>query len=578
MLPRNLAARRPLLLAAPLLVALAGCGSGSAKPPAARPSPPPQEVPVTSPAPPAPGAPAGWQHDWVRGAVFYEVFVRSFADADGDGKGDLKGLTAKLDYLNDGDPATTTDLGIDALWLMPIFASPSYHGYDTVDYETINPDYGTGEDFDRLLREAHKRGIRVIVDLVLNHTSDQHPWFVDAKSAPTARHRDWYVWRADDPGWTQPWGNGHTWHAAGDAFYYGLFWGGMPDLNWRNPEVRAEMARIAEGWLRRGVDGFRLDASRHLVEDEGADGKGVLFDAPETHTVLQEFSSRVRAANPKALLVGENWTETPIIARYFGASVGGDPARGSDELPMSFNFPLASAIVGALKWEEAAGIAAKLEEMAELYPAWALDAPFLTNHDQIRLATELGGDPAHLRSAAAILLTLPGTPFLYYGEEIGLANGPGGKDEWKRTPMPWDGSAGGGFSTGKPWYGFAPGREAVNVAAETGDPASLLAHYRALVAARKASPALRLGRLELLTRGNVGSPTLAFLRRAPEETVLVVHNLKKEIVTAGPFLAGTKRLVPLFATVGAVPTATAGAEGWRIELPAGGSGVWRVEG
>ncbi|HEX6200432.1 MAG TPA: alpha-amylase family glycosyl hydrolase, partial [Thermoanaerobaculia bacterium] len=167
---------------------------------------------------------AQWRHDWARGAVFYEVFVRSFADSDGDGVGDLAGLTARLDYLNDGDPSGGSDLGVDALWLMPVFASPSYHGYDVTDYEAIEPDYGTLEDFERLLTEAHRRGVKVIVDLVVNHSSVEHPWFERACCSPRSPYRDWYVWRADDPGWTQPWGGDNpTWHRRGDEYYYGVF-------------------------------------------------------------------------------------------------------------------------------------------------------------------------------------------------------------------------------------------------------------------------------------------------------------------------------------------------------------------
>ncbi len=184
---------------------------------------PPPAAPTTAEATPpaeAPSQPVPWDHDWARGAVFYEVFVRSFADSNGDGVGDLEGLTAKLDYLNDGNPATESDLGVNALWLMPVFDSPSYHGYDVVNYEKIEPDYGTGEDFDRFLAEAHRRGIKVIVDFVMNHSSAQHPWFLDSASSPTSAHRDWYVWRAGDPGWTQPWGGSNrTWHEKNGAYY-----------------------------------------------------------------------------------------------------------------------------------------------------------------------------------------------------------------------------------------------------------------------------------------------------------------------------------------------------------------------
>lgn len=535
-------------LAAPLLVlALAACSV-----------PPPRALPTEAAEPVA-----AWDHDWARGAVFYEVFVRSFQDSNGDGIGDLPGLISRLDYLNDGNPATDTDLGVDALWLMPVFSSPSYHGYDTVDYEAIEPDYGTAADFQRLLDEAHRRGIRVIVDLVMNHSSAQHPWFVESAASPRSSYRDWYVWRADNPGWKQPFGSNNTWHEKNGAFYYGVFWGGMPDLNYSTPAVREEMKRVAALWLRRGVDGFRLDATRHLF----ANGPGDLQnDQPETHAFLQEFSAHVRSVAPRAVLVGENWTETPIIARYYA------------DLPMNFNFPLAKAIVDGVKEGEGAGIAGKLEEMAELYPAGALDAPFLTNHDQIRIATELSGDPAKLRSAAAVLLTLPGAPFLYYGEEVGLENGGReSRDELKRTPMPWDGSAdSAGFTTGTPWFAFAPGREEDNVAEQTGDPASLLSWYRRLIRARKGSEALRTGSTALLTPSNKSAPVLVYLRETGGERVLVAHNLSGGEAEAGPFDLPGRTAEPVFASNGAGAPAH-GADGWRVRLPAGASGAWRLK-
>jgi alpha-amylase len=529
---------------------------------------PPTPSPDMAAAAPRGGAAPQWKNEWARGAVFYEVFVRSFADSNGDGIGDLNGLTAKLDYLNDGDPATDGDLGVDALWLMPVFDSPSYHGYDTVDYERIEPDYGSGEDFDRFLAKAHRRGIRVIVDFVMNHSSSQHPWFLDSASSPASAHRDWYVWRADDPGWTQPWGGSNrTWHEKNGAFYYGIFWGGMPDLNFSTPAVREEMQRLAAHWLARGVDGFRLDATRHLF----ANGPGELQnDQPETHVFLKELSARVRRQKPGAVLVGENWTTTEKIATYFGSTA---KIKGGDELPMSFNFPLSEAVVGAVQEGEAAGIAAKLEEMAALYPKGIIDAPFLTNHDMTRLATLLGNDDGKLRSAAAILLTLPGAPFLYYGEEIGLQNVPGRNDEFKRTPMPWDASPNGGFTTGKPWFDFAPGKETSNVAAQTGDPGSLLSHYRRLIRLRHASPALRQGTLKLLSAGDRSTPVLAFLRESKGERVLVVHNVTAGEVEAGPYALKAKLLEPLF---GSASEPARDEAGWTVRLPAGASGVWRV--
>ncbi|HSL84547.1 MAG TPA: alpha-amylase family glycosyl hydrolase [Thermoanaerobaculia bacterium] len=534
-------------------------------------------VACRSPFPPA-GAGTGaaedggevqWRHDWAHGAVFYEVFVRSFADSDGDGLGDLAGLTARLDYLNDGDPSGGDDLGVDALWLMPVFASPSYHGYDVTDYETIEPDYGTLEDFERLLTEAHRRGVKVIVDLVVNHSSVEHPWFERACCSPRSPYRDWYVWRADDPGWTQPWGGDNpTWHRRGDEYYYGVFWSGMPDLNWRTPAVREEMKRVATLWLGRGLDGFRLDATRHLV----ANGPGELQnDQPETHRYLKDFAAHVRRRFPEAILVGENWTDTETIATYYGST---ERVRGGDELPMSFDFPLAEAILTAVESGAADPVEATLAEIARLYPPGVIDAPFLTNHDQVRLATRLDGDPARLRLAASVLLTLPGAPFLYYGEEIGLPNGPGRDDRHKRTPMPWTGEEPGrGFTTApEPWFPFAPAGEEVSVAAQLADPSSLLAHYRELIRLRQGSEALGKGELELLTPADPA--LLAYLRRTSAETVLVAHNLGARAVVEelpAPASAAWERLRE---PPGAALEAT--ADGLRVTLPARTTGAWRL--
>jgi alpha-amylase len=500
--------------------------------------------------------------EWWRGAVFYEIFVRSFRDSNGDGVGDLAGLIDALDYLNDGKPGGD-DLGVDALWLMPVFESPSYHGYDVVDYETIERDYGTNADFDRLLAEAHRRGVRVIVDLVLNHTSAEHPWFVEA-SSPGAPRRDWYVWRDDDPGWTQPFNAARgTWHRRGDAYYYGLFWRGMPDLNFRTPAVRLEAERIAKRWLARGVDGFRLDAIRHLVEAGPGPGQS---GSPDTHAYLREFAAEVARARPGALLVGEVWSDTADIAEYFG--------KGGDELALLFDFPLSDALVEGVKKGEGGPISSALEAMKRAYPPGAWGAPFLTNHDQPRVATQLDGDRAKLGLAAAILLTLPGSPFLYYGEELGMRNGPGEDDRWKRTPMAWDASPGGGFTSApRPWHEFAPGREAANVAAQARDSTSLLARYRALVALRKASPALAHGDLTI-----VPAPpgVLAYLRRSGAETALVAHNLAAEPRSVSVPAAGVDAVGPLFAD----PGATAARKGahWRFELPPRSSGAWRMSG
>ena len=545
-----------LLLALPMALAALTCGHRST---AER-----DTVPV-----PARSQATAWNHAWAHGAVFYEVFVRSFQDSDGDGKGDINGLISRLDFLNDGKPETTTDLGVDALWLMPVFESPSYHGYDTTDYGRINPDYGTNADFLRLLDEAHRRGIRVIVDFVVNHSGSGHPWFVSAASSPESPTRDFYVWSPTDPGWKQPWGgNTGTWHRSGDAYYYGVFWGGMPDLNWRSPALREEVKKLASLWLERGVDGFRLDATRYLVETGGGPGQA---DTPETHAALKELSAHVRRVKPGALLVGENWADTKVIASYYGSP----SVPGGDELPASFNFPLSDRILRAVAEGNSTLIAGKLDEVQKVYPKGVLDAPFLTNHDQVRLATQLGRKPERLRNAAAILLTLPGAPFLYYGEEVGIENGPTGGDESKRTPMPWDATPGGGFTTGAPWFGFAPGREAANVASQSGDPASLFSHYRNLIRARKAAPALAKGELVLLSPVTGASSALAFLRQSPEETVLVVHNLSDGFVSAGPYAVEGTSFERVFAD-GAAGDPSGGPGAVRVNLLARGTGIWRV--
>ena len=485
--------------------------------------------------------PPAWNHEWARGAVFYEIFVRSFADSDGDGIGDFNGMTAKLDYLR--------GLGVDGIWLMPVFESTSYHGYDTTDYDHVERDYGTDADFQRFLGEAHKRGIRVIVDLVLNHTSAEHPWFLDSASSRTSPHRNWYVWSDANPGWKQPWGgNDPSWHLRNGAYYYGAFWSGMPDLNYRNAQVKKEMLRVARFWLERGADGYRLDATRYLVET--GPGEPGQADTPETHRVLGELSAMVRRVRPDAILVAENTVPTATLAPYYA------------EMPMNFNFPLATAIVDGVKSGSATGIRETLQEMNRLYPRGVIDTPFLTNHDHIRIATVMGGDQAKLRNAAAILLTLPGIPFLYYGEEVGLQNGPGSRDEEKRTPMPW--SAAGGFTSGTPWHAYAPGLAAENVAAEEGDGGSLLSYYRSWIAARKGSRALMAGEITPLPSS---AQVLAFTREAAGERVLVVHNLGDTPVEAGPFGG---RLEKVFADAGV------GEGGGRISLPPRSSGVWRV--
>ncbi|MFO0582645.1 MAG: alpha-amylase family glycosyl hydrolase [Anaeromyxobacter sp.] len=541
-------------LAALALLALAACAEAPVTRPAQPLGPGPRPAPVAAKAPAEP---------WWKTAVFYEVFVRSFQDSDGDGIGDFRGLTAKLDYLNDGDPNTTSDLGVDALWLMPMLESPSYHGYDVTDYDHVEKDYGTEADFDAFVRAAHARGIHVIIDLVLNHASSKHPWFLDAASSKTSRHRDWFVWSDRDLGWGQPWNEkADTWHEAGGSWFYGLFWEGMPDLNWRNAEVRAEARRFAHAWLARGVDGFRLDAIRYLVEDGPGPGQS---STPETFTYLFEFAKAVREAKPDAYLVGEVWAGFDEAAQYYG--------KAGEGLSAMFDFPLAGSVVSAATAGDPSSFTKAAEETLRVLPPGATDAPFLTNHDMRRIGSMTDGDPAKLKLAASLLLTLPGTPFLYYGEEIGMENGPGGADEQKRTPMRWDAAPLAGFTTGKPWFAFSPARPDANVAAQANDPGSLLSRYRALLRARKASPALSGGDLALLPRVP-GVRAVAFLRRGGGETVLVVHNLGATPVDLPSLQAPGATAEPVFVDAGASLVREEG--GLRARLAPRSTAAWRL--
>ena len=444
---------------------------------------------------------------WWRDRVFYEVFVRSFADSDGDGIGDLRGLIAHLDDLNDGDPSTTDDLGVTGLWLMPIAESPSYHGYDVVDYRAVERDYGTLDDLEALVAAAHARGIAVILDLVVNHTSREHPWFQDART-PGSAHDGWYRWADERPAVARSDGS-RVWHPDGDRFYYGYFWEGMPDLNLGNPDVTAELDAIADFWLDLGIDGFRIDAARHLFEDDKS-----LENVPETFAWLAGYRERIKAEHPDALILGEVWDASSMAARYVRDGA----------LDLTFDFGLASAILTSVRGGAGGTVDAAIAEVAELYAPGAL-ATFLTNHDQKRAMTEFGGDLAAAKLAATLLLTGGGTPFVYYGEEIGLT---GQKpDERIRTPMRWDASSpAAGFSTATPWEPLGDDPPGTDVATERADPDSLWSTYRDLIALRDREPALRSGSLVPVRVGD--DALVAFLRPAPDPAdgaVLVVANL-----------------------------------------------------
>ena len=454
-------------------------------------SPTPEPTPIPPTATPEP-QPVNWWND----AVFYEVFVRSFYDSDGDGIGDISGLIEKLDYLNDGDPNTTDDLGVTGIWLMPVMQSPSYHGYDIVDYYQIDDEYGTNEDFLRLMDEAHARGIRVIVDLVLNHTSSQHPWFIEARN-PDSDQRDWYIW-ADE--------SANGWHQSGDAYYYGWFWSEMPDLNFENPDVTVAMQDMMRFWLEdMGADGFRLDAIKHLIED----GR-ILENTPATHDWLAEnFYPFYKRINPEAIAVGEIWSTTDDIAPYVG-----------DEMDLAFEFALAEAILQSAQTGQKVHIERAMPMIEEAYPPGQY-ATFLANHDQTRTRSRLLNDE-QAKVAASLQLMSPGVPFIYYGEEIGMQ---GDKpDENIRRPMQWDET--GGYSTGEAWHPYFDDFQERHVAGQNGDPNSLINHYRELIALRNEHNALRNG--DWLMVETDQKSIYAFLRYDNESAILVLVNLRNK--------------------------------------------------
>ncbi|MEE9167145.1 MAG: alpha-amylase family glycosyl hydrolase [Candidatus Neomarinimicrobiota bacterium] len=447
---------------------------------------------------------------WWNHAVFYEVFVRSFYDSDGDGVGDLRGLIQKLDYLNDGDPSTTSDLGITGIWLMPISQSPSYHGYDVVDYRSVEEDYGTLTDLVAFVDSAHSRGIRVITDLVLNHTSDQHPWFMESASSTDSPFRNWYVWEPDDPGYNGSWGQ-KVWHYRNGAYYLGQFWDGMPDLNYSNEDMKAEMFDVTRFWLDTlSVDGFRLDAIKHLFEDGPR-----MENAQETFDFLEEFRQFYKGINTEAMTVGEAWLPTNEVAPY----------SDGNKVDYCFEFDLASAIINGVKSEEPGSIVTQMNTVVGSYPSLQY-ATFLTNHDHDRVFEVLSQDMGKMKLAAAIYLTLPGVPFVYYGEEIGMTGS--GRDENKRTPMRWTDGLNAGFSTGTSWHSANSGYVDSNVEKMREDENSLWHWYRKLISLRNENETLRLGNYYPLY-GPVQS-VCAYGRGTENEMAIILHNFRDDIL------------------------------------------------
>ncbi|MGJ3240404.1 MAG: alpha-amylase family glycosyl hydrolase [Anaerolineae bacterium] len=453
--------------------------------------------------------------NWWEERVWYLLFVRSFYDSDGDGVGDIQGIIEKLDYLNDGDPNTSDDLGITGIWLLPIVEAESYHGYDAIDYRAVEQDYGTEDDFRQLMEEAHARGIRVIVDYVINHTSDVHPWF-EASEQGDPEFEDWYVWEDENPGYQGPWG-AVAWHRnnVNDRWYYGVFWGRMPDLNHENPAVTEEIYDIARYWLEdMGADGFRLDAIRYVIEDE-VNERPVLADSPRNRAYLADFNAYVHEVNPEAFTVGEILLNTSsIIANY----------TDDNAADAAFEFALSNAIISAAQLGNKREIERQLANtLREFQPGTF--ATLTTNHDFPRLFSTISENEGVNRVVLNLLMTLPGFPFIYYGEEIGMTSSSttGGDDINYRRPMQWDASIYGGFTTGTPWHPLADNYAERTVADQTDDPDSLLSYYRDLIALRNAQPALQYGETALID--STYRAAWGYLRYTEDETLLIVHNL-----------------------------------------------------
>jgi alpha-glucosidase len=483
-------------------------------------------------------------HQWWQNAVFYEIYPRSFADTNHDGIGDLNGITSKLDYLK--------ALRVDAIWITPCYPSPQVDfGYDVADYENIDPMYGTLEDFDRLESAARKRNIRIIMDFVMNHTSDQHPWFKESRSSRTNPKRDWYIWR-DGKGPNQPPNNwlstfgGSAWNfdPTTGQWYYHYFYPQQPDLNWRNPEVEKAMFDVTRWWYQRGVAGFRLDAVDTLFEDPDLHDNPVLpgknkygdpnerevynKKLPELHGVLERL--RKVADESDAVLIGETWTkDISELKQYYGTH------NNELQMPMDFLFTRVDKLSPAEFRQQIAGV------NSAGWPVYVL-----SNHDIVRAYVRYGDgvhNDAIAKVMAGLYLTLRGTPIMYYGEEIGMTNNdpkrkqdvkdPIGKVGWpkekgrdgERTPMQWDDSVNAGFTQATPWLPVPPTYRTNNVADELKDPDSILNFYKRVLSLRHKEPALEDGDYVALNESDPN--VLSYLRRYQDEAVLVALNMSR---------------------------------------------------
>jgi maltose alpha-D-glucosyltransferase/alpha-amylase len=485
---------------------------------------------------------------WYKDAVFYQLHVKSFADSNADGIGDFPGLTSKLDHL--------ASLGVDCLWIQPMYPSPfKDDGYDISDYTNIHPSYGTLQDFESFLNQAHALGLRVIIELVLNHTSDQHAWFQEARSSTDNPRRDWYVWSDTDDRYRgvriifldtelSNW----AWDPVSKAYYWHRFFSHQPDLNFDNPAVREEIWKVMKFWLDLGVDGFRVDAVPYLIEREGTSCENL----PETHAVLKELRARVDAHFTGRVLLAEAnmWPED--VRPYFG---------DGDEFHMSFHFPIMPRMFMALRLEDRKPLIDIIERTPNIPEScqWGI---FLRNHDELtlemvtdaerqymwdeyakdprarinmgirrRLAPLMEGDRRRIELMSGLLMSLPGSPIMYYGDEIGMGDNVYlGDRNSVRTPMQWDGSFNAGFSTADPERLWLPlisnavyGYQSINVESQRRNPTSLLNWTRRLIEVRRPMRVFGRGTIEFLKPEN--HRVLAFTRRLGKETVLVVNNL-----------------------------------------------------
>jgi len=488
-------------------------------------------------------APAPW---WESG-VIYQIYPRSFQDSDGDGVGDLAGIEARLDHI--------VSLGVDAIWLSPIFPSPmADFGYDVADYCGIEPMFGDMAAFDRLLAAVHARGLKLLLDFVPNHSSDRHPWFVASRSARSDPKRDWYIWRdaAPDGGPPNNWisdfgGSAWQWDEATGQYYLHAFLKEQPDLNWRHPELRAAMMDVLRFWMERGVDGFRIDVLWHIVKAEGlpdnplnpdwtpaqTERDRVLqrhsTDQPEAHALSAEMRELADGYGDR-VLIGEIFLPNARHALWYGT-----PERPQVHLP--FNFQLIEN-----DWD-AATLKRVIADYEASLPAFGWPNWVIGSHDAPRIAARIG--EAQARVAAMLLLTLRGTPTLYQGDELGIGRVDIPPDRIRdpqhlrqplldigrdrsRTPMPWDGSANAGFTSGEPWLPLNPDWPNRNVAAQQGDPNSMLTLYRTLLAMRRAHPALSRGSLNLI---DAPAGILAYAREHEGQRVTILLNLTSNSVT-----------------------------------------------